>query len=295
MSESNTFHLGLIGWPVEHSLSPAIHQAALETCGLTGSYRLFPVPPLPEGRPRLDELFTELRHRAITGVNVTIPHKQNVIPWLDELTPAAQTIGAVNTIFNRDQKLIGDNTDADGFLTDLKSRIPSENQAQSAVILGAGGASRAVSYALAQDGWQVIVAARDKQQAQALVADLKHEARFSLQALPLEFSRLRGLHPDLIVNATPLGMTPNSRDSIWPEVEPFPEDCFVYDLVYNPAETRLVRQARRAGLQAANGLGMLTEQAVLAFERWTDCPAPRLAMQTAAAEALQESRPGSEV
>jgi shikimate dehydrogenase len=295
MADSSFFRLGLIGWPVEHSLSPVIHTAALHACGLKGKYELFPVLPLLDGKQDLEEIFQRMRNGEIQGINITIPHKQNVIPLLDSLTPVAHKIGAVNTVCLENGKLIGDNTDADGFLNDLKqniSQIPSE---KTALVLGAGGSSRAVTYALSRDGWQVNVAARRLDQAQSLADDLSENQQFDLSAIHLDPKVLMKLQPGLIVNTTPVGMTPNTTESPWLKEISFPIGCFIYDLVYNPKETLFVRQAREAGLEASNGLGMLLEQAALAFERWTGNPAPRLAMEEAVMKHLKQSHSNKEV
>src|SRR5215208_6339717 len=150
-----TLQLGLIGYPLSHSLSPQIHTAALQACGLEGEYSLFPIAPAD--RQGLQDLLSRLRSGEVQGLNVTIPHKQNVIPLLDELTPTAESIGAVNTIYLRDNKLMGDNTDTMGFITDLKrflNALPSSIVARPwSLVLGAGGSARAVVYALLNDGW----------------------------------------------------------------------------------------------------------------------------------------------
>ena len=143
---------GLTGYPLSHSLSPVIHTAALQSCELHGSYSLFPVQP--EDKPGLKKLLDRVRNGEIIGLNVTIPHKQNVIEFLDELTPTAEVIGAVNTIYTKDDKLIGDNTDAPGFLADLKKFLTTDvhrDGTLNALILGAGGSARAVAYALVNE------------------------------------------------------------------------------------------------------------------------------------------------
>ena len=166
--------LGLTGFPLAHSLSPRIHQAALAYCGLAGSYALYPVQP--RDARGLADLLNRVRGGELTGLNVTIPHKEAVLPLLDALALDAAAIGAVNTLFMRVGQLTGANTDATGFLSDLKrflspSNVPLKPEAQ-ALVLGAGGAARAVVYALLSDGWQVTLAARRAEQAQALATDL---------------------------------------------------------------------------------------------------------------------------
>lgn len=279
------FRLGLIGYPLSHSLSPKIHAVALQSCGLEGHYSLFPIHP--GDKQGLGDLLARVRSGEIHGLNVTIPHKQNVIPFLDELTPTAKSIGAVNTIYLRDNTLIGDNTDAQGFLQDL-NRFLANNQSeienrQSSIILGAGGSARAVVYALVNDGWNVSIAARRAEQAQQLAES------FANYQLRITVCRLSNMEIDLqspisnislIVNTTPLGMTANTDQSPWPENVPFPPRAAIYDLVYNPRETKLVQDARRQGLQAITGLGMLIEQAALSFEIWTGHHPSRKIMYT---------------
>lgn len=264
-----TFNLGLIGYPLGHSLSPKIHAAALNACGLQGNYSLFPIPL--EDKPALQALLARVRSGDIHGLNVTIPHKQNVIEFMDELTPTAQAIGAVNTIYMRESKLIGDNTDAPGFLSDLKRVIGNRELGigKSAVVLGAGGSSRAVVYALLNDGWNVTIAARRIEQAQQLS---KSFSEYDLRLSTFDFP-LFTFH--LLVNTTPLGMIPNIDTSPLPENTVLSKNTFVYDLVYNPRETKLVHDARAQGLKASTGLGMLIEQAALAFEMWTGHNPPR--------------------
>jgi shikimate dehydrogenase len=267
--------LGLTGWPLGHSLSPRLQTAALAAAGLQGEYALYPVPPLPDGAAALSGLLDDLRQGRLDGLNVTIPHKQSVLPALDELSPAAQAIGAANTLYARRGKLIGENTDAPGFLADLE-RLGFLSGSRRALILGAGGSARAVCFALIGAGWQVTVTARRLEQAQALAAGLAASSA-TLQAAPFEPSALTRPF-SLIINTTPLGMTPNVDASPWPDGLPFPASTAVYDLVYNPAETGLVKAARAAGLCASTGLGMLVEQAALSFELWTGHNVSRAAL-----------------
>jgi len=284
--------LGLIGYPLSHSLSPVIQTAALQSCGLNGNYSLFPVPP--DDKQRLKEILARVRKGDITGLNVTIPHKQNVIEFLDELTPTAETIGAVNTIYVRKNRLLGENTDAPGFLTDLKRFLTAETHTCpggrcqgrqgvfKALVLGAGGSARAVVYALANDGWNVYLAARRMEQAHQLASS------FTNYQLPVTTCSLSTLEADLqsplstlslIINTTPVGMTPNIDQSPWPKKLPFPPHAVIYDLVYNPRETKLAQDARAQGRPATTGLGMLIEQAALAFEIWTEIQPSREVMQ----------------
>lgn len=258
-------HLGLIGFPLEHSLSPKIHGAAFKACGLDGDYSLFSIRP--DDLPGLKDLLVRVRAGEIHGLNVTIPHKQNVIRFLDELTPTAKAIGAVNTIYLQNNKLIGDNTDAQGFLSDLKKILATETQRLgdlSALVLGAGGSARAVVYVLVNDGWNVTIASRRVEQAQELASHFENTKTIECNLQTFKPSTCQ-----LIVNTTPVGMIPNINQSPCPEGFAFPHRAAVYDLIYNPRETKLVKDARAAGLSATTGLGMLIEQAALAFEIWT--------------------------
>ena len=252
--------LGLIGYPVEHSLSPLLQETALRASGLKGQYGLFPV--LPGDEQTLRELISRVRYGELRGLNVTIPHKQAVLRFVDQLTTTAAAIGAVNTIYYRGGRVIGDNTDAQGFITDLQRFMPVP---ASALILGAGGAARAVVHALCTKRCSVVVAARRLESAQEL--DRKFP---DVRGIPTTIESLANVNADLIVNATPAGMAPNIGECAWPAGLPFPEGAAVYDLVYNPPDTQLARSARTAGLRATNGLGMLIEQAALAFELWTE-------------------------
>ncbi|RIK31637.1 MAG: shikimate dehydrogenase [Anaerolineae bacterium] len=277
----SSFRLGLLGYPLSHSISPQLHTAALKACNLRGDYSLFPIHP--EDKQGLQDLLNRVRKSELHGLNVTIPHKQTVVEFLDELTPTAQAIGAVNTIYLREDKLIGDNTDAAGFISDLKKLLaespsPSGRGAgvreRSALILGAGGSARAVVYALLNDGWNVTISARRLEQAQQLTSQFTNSTSVALNFQTFQLSNFQ-----LIVNTTPLGMTPNIDQSPLPENLLLPSNIFVYDLVYNPRETKLVRDARAQGLHAATGLGMLIEQAALSFEIWTRCNPSREIMR----------------
>jgi shikimate dehydrogenase len=294
---------GLIGWPVQHSLSPVIHKAALQSVGVPGDYQLFPVPPFPEGAPVLAALIERLRRRGeahpemLHGLNVTIPHKQSVFQLLSKdggrLSPVASATGAVNTLIWDGSGLVGENTDAPGFLADLLPRLQRNSLFKTAVVLGAGGSARGVAFALAQAGWCVSVTSRRLEQAEQLSAALLPHlppGRGQVQAIPFTGLAEVASQPfDLLVNCTPLGMSSQAASSPWPQDIPFPALALVYDLVYNPADTQLMKQARAFGLRVCNGLGMLVEQAALAFEHWTGLTPPRPALYQAVREALVSS------
>ncbi len=167
MSQSRpAYALGVTGYPLGHSLSPRLHAAALDDCDLQGEYRLYPIPPLPAGTEALQAILSSIRQGRLDGLNVTIPHKQAVIPYLDELTPLATRIGAVNTVYRKGEALVGDNTDVPGFLADLQRQLPGAGIPGSALALGSGGSARAVVYALLSSGWRVTIAARRIEAAQ---------------------------------------------------------------------------------------------------------------------------------
>jgi shikimate dehydrogenase len=287
------FKLGLIGWPLEHSLSPVIHAAALRAIKLQGEYLLYPIPPLPAGAEALRQLLDDLRMGKIDGLNVTIPHKGSIQPLLDRLTPVAEAIGAVNTILREGDELIGDNTDMEGFLRDLDATL--SPKVDGALILGAGGAARAVAYGLCKNEWKVLVASRRMDQATELAVSIGGIWDQSISPISLEVGEIEAIQSEitLIVNATPTGMAPNLDTTPWPLQLPFPPGAMIYDLVYVPQETALVRSASQRGLRAVTGLGMLLEQAVLAFELWTGREAPIAAMRSAAqATFTQPNRSG---
>ena len=275
-------HLCALGYPLSHSLSPAMHNAALEAVEL-GDWHYEAMPVEPE---RLGEAVVLIRSDDYAGANVTVPHKENIIPFLDGLTPVAEAIGAVNTLVKREGRLIGHNTDAAGLLTDLHTHDVHIAH-RPVMILGAGGAARAAVAACAGVGARVRVVARRLEQAQSLISI--HPSLEIFAWTPLGFLEASD-DCALVVNTTPLGMTPHVETSPWLGGTPFPPDAFVYDLVYNPPETLFMRQVQAAGLRAVTGLGMLVEQGALAFELWTGKPAPRGVMGRAAASKLASSR-----
>lgn len=269
--------LALLGYPLGHSVSPAMHTAALAELGLTDwTYQPWPVAP-----EYLPAAIARLREADYAGANVTVPHKAAVRRHLDGLTPVAEAIGAVNTIVKHEGRLLGHNTDAAGLLADLAT-CNVKLAHRTVLILGAGGAARAAVAACLGVGARVRVLARQRAQAEALQL---------LGAVNVyDWSPLGWLAAcdgvTLILNATSVGMAPKVDASPWLDGTPFPPEAFVYDLVYNPAVTRLTADATSAGLRASTGLGMLVEQGALALERWTGQAAPRATMRRAAEAAL---------
>jgi len=270
--------LGLIGYPLSHSLSPRLHAAAFRAMGVQGEYRLYPIPP--DDMSGLARLAKRIREGELRGLNVTIPHKQSILPLVDELTASASAIGAVNTLVLKKDKLIGDNTDSPGFLSDLHGSVPDGFRGKKAIVLGAGGAARAVVSALLGDGWHITLAVRstDLEQGTLLISSIGPHGGDGISGpVLLDAAALRQYSDEinLVVNATPVGMLPGTSKSPWPDGLLLPSKAVVYDLVYNPRETALLQQARQVGLPAISGIGMLVEQAALSFEIWTGFSPPR--------------------
>ncbi|GIV78274.1 shikimate dehydrogenase [Litorilinea aerophila] len=279
--------VGLIGWPVSHSVSPPMHNAAFAALGMDWRYVPLPVPVTPPAR--IGEAVRGVRALGLRGANVTVPHKQAVIPHLDRLTDAAAAIGAVNTIrVEEDGSLLGDNTDARGFVADLRDHGV-EPGGRRVLVLGAGGSARAVVYGLAEAGCaRLTVLNRTPEKAQALVAAMQAafpRCPMAAGAFPAELPQAAE-DADLIVNCTTLGMTPHVEGLPWDEALPFRPDQAVYDLVYNPPETRLLGHARAGGAHAIGGLGMLVWQGAIAFELWTGTAPPVPVMRQAVLAAL---------
>jgi len=292
---SERFSFGLLGYPLEHSLSPQVQAVALQTRGLQGEYNLYPV----RNEKDLPVVINQLREGTISGLNVTIPYKRAVVGLMDVLSPVASLIGAVNTISCQHNQLVGDNTDADGFIADLERLgwFPETSEMRSALVLGAGGSARAVVYALHERGWQLTVAARRIEQAENLVQSSSASPpgktiQGMIKVIRLNMQSIINHEPapDLIVNTTPLGMYPHLDASPWPSGLALPRKSAVYDLVYNPAETAFISQAKGAGLQAAGGIGMLVEQAARSFEIWTGLVAPRIEMHNSVAAFIKGER-----
>jgi shikimate dehydrogenase len=278
----NTTLVGVIGWPVEHSLSPTMHNAAFAELGLDWVY--LPLPVYPD---HVGEALRGLRALGFAGANVTVPHKQAVLSHLDEVSHAAQVIGAVNTIVVRDGTLFGDNTDAAGFIASLNG-VGFDPAGTYCALLGAGGAARAVAHALADAGaLQVCIYNRSFSRARELCRDM---AKFhsGVRFEPMSLKDVAAIHDDidLLVNATSLGMWPATEASPWPRELPIPGQLTVCDLVYNPQETLFLTQARAVGAEIVDGLGMLVHQGAAAFEMWTGRPAPVETMRAACLRAL---------
>jgi shikimate dehydrogenase len=266
-----TERVGLFGWPLGHSVSAPMHNAAFEALGLDWRYELFPIPP--------ENFEAEVTRRiadGCRGFNVTIPHKQAAfrLPQVNEITPAAREIGAANALtVQPDGALKADNTDWRGFARDLQECGVNPRGA-TCLVLGTGGSARAVIYALRHLGAGTICAVSRHPDGQPAVIGYADLAEWGPRA-------------NLIVNCAPVGMRPNVDQSPWPDSAPLPAGSVVYDLVYNPSRTRLMEQAETAGLRAYTGLGMLVWQGAFAFEQWTGQLPPFDVMFDAAQRALE--------
>lgn len=264
--------VGVIGWPIEHSLSPAMHNAAFAALGMTDwHYDKMAIPP-----DIVRQSLKEFRDHNFIGLNVTVPLKQAVMPFVKS-DAVAKAIGAVNTIDFR--KNLGTNTDASGFMDDLAAHGV-EVAGKRVVVLGAGGAARAAVYGLSQAGAEVVVVNRTPERAERLLQDVQSSGR----ALSLE--DVSGLSFDLLVNATSVGMSPKTDESPWPDDLPFPQGIAVYDMVYRPARTHLMERADEAGCRVIGGVGMLVRQGAAAFRLWTGVEPPIDVMMKAVLDGL---------
>ncbi|MFC1891047.1 shikimate dehydrogenase [Thermodesulfobacteriota bacterium] len=247
---------GLIGYPVGHSLSPAMHNTAFSETGINAAYMAFETKD-PEGALKA------IRVLGIGGVSVTIPHKSDVIPLLDELDDLAGKIGAVNTIVNVDGRLIGYNTDAIGALRALEEKA--EVNGKSCLIAGAGGAAKAIGYILKENGVTVTICNRSAERGEALAKAL------GCSFIPLD--RMNEIKTDILVNTTSVGMSPNIDQCIVP-AHVLEEGMVVMDIIYNPLETKLLSIAKSNGCSIIDGLGMFVQQGAEQFRLWTGIDAP---------------------
>ncbi|MBL7126064.1 MAG: shikimate dehydrogenase [Dehalococcoidales bacterium] len=272
---------GIIGDPIEHSMSPVMHNAAFKALGLDYVYFPFHVQ-----RGELPGAIAGIRALNVVGLNVTIPHKEAVIPLLDRLEPLAERMGAVNTIVNEGGLLTGHNTDAPGFMQALRSK-GIDHEGKSILILGAGGASKGISFILAEAGASLVILNRTVTRAEELASQIAQYYHRRPEALTLSEENLaRGLDgADVLVNTTSVGMVPDVNQTPVP-ASLLNHNLVVCDIVYNPLETKLLREAKVAGARTIDGLDMLVWQGALAFEKWTGQKAPFEVMKQAAIKAL---------
>ena len=275
--------LGIIGHPIGHSISPLFQQAALDAIGFDGAYEAWDVAPDGVG-----EFVAGLRAPGTLGINVTVPHKEAVIPFLDEVDDWASTAGAVNTIVNRDGRLTGHNTDGIGFLRALREGAGFEPRGRDVLVLGAGGSARGVVYALARAGIaQLFIANRTLERAERL-ASIAVDSGVAAEAMVLSDAPGATREVSLIVNCTSMGMVHGPDEDGSPlSAADIPSTVLVNDLVYNPLETPLLREAARAGAATLGGIQMLVYQGAASFEMWTGQDAPAAVMLEAATAAMR--------
>ncbi|MGC8863435.1 MAG: shikimate dehydrogenase [Armatimonadota bacterium] len=276
--------LSVIGHPISHTLSPVMHNAAIQALNI--DYIYVPFHVLPEN---LESAIRGVRSLEIAGVNVTIPHKERVIGFLDDVDESARAIGSVNTIVNEAGRLLGFSTDGPGFVKSAEAAWGRIDGCR-VLILGAGGSAKAVAFALAKIGCRIVVANRTFERAVELVESLRavesnaRAARLHRDELAREIADV-----DLVVNTTSVGMYPDVDQT------PLPADLIrpgilVYDLVYNPPRSRLIDEALSRGASAVNGLKMLVYQGALSFEMWTGIRPPVDVMENAAIACLGAAR-----
>ena len=274
---------GIIGDPIEHTMSPVMHNAAFRKLGLDYVYLPFHVR-----QEELGKAIDGMRALNIRGLNVTIPHKVSIIPLLDKLDSLAEKIGAINTIVNEDSVLTGYNTDATGFLQALLERRV-RPEGKKVVILGAGGASRAISFILTERGANLFVLNRQLARAEDLAGRIAQvfSKNVSAQELNEENLKMALARADILINATSVGMVPDVAQTPVP-AELLKSGLIVFDIVYNPIQTRLLKEAEAVGAKTIDGLEMLVWQGALAFEKWTGQKAPLDLMKREAMKALED-------
>jgi shikimate dehydrogenase len=274
----------LIGHPVAHSLSGAMHQAAFEAAGIDARYELWDKTGL-----ELPDAIAEIRGDEFLGANVTIPHKERVVPLIDRSTEDAQATGAVNTLTREGRRLVGHNTDVPGFHAALDRLVGRQKMPRQAVVLGAGGGARAVVFGLIREGFQrVVVFNRHLHRAEGLVRHFgRSAAHMELRAMPWHDSIIESelARTRVLVNATSIGL---ATDATPIPGSILPSDLLVLDLIYN--RTRFLREAEAAGCSVMDGETMLLHQGAAAFSLWTGQPAPLDVMSAALAEARGPGR-----
>ncbi|MBI5893868.1 MAG: shikimate dehydrogenase [Deltaproteobacteria bacterium] len=265
--------LGIFGYPITHTLSPLMHNAAIERLGLDMVYLPFEVE-----HKDLKNVVDAIRALNIIGVNITIPHKESVIKFLDEVSDDARLIGAVNTIVNKNGKLIGYNTDGEGYVNSLKNELGFDVKGKNIVILGAGGAARGIVFAIAKKGAKkIVIANRTIKKAVSLANEFKrHFKEAEILASGIDEQSFKKYLTDihLIINTTSIGM--NDKGDLKIPFALIPKNAVVSDIVYKPLLTKFLKNAERFGIKTHSGLGMLVEQGALSFKLWTKKDMPKI-------------------
>ena len=275
--------VGILGYPLSHSISPTFQQAAFDHLGIDIVYESWTVSP--QDLPRK---VNELRSHRFLGANVTIPHKVSVLDLLDEVDRVAEMIGSVNTILNREGYLLGYNTDTSGLITSLKDHGNFSLEAKDVLVIGAGGASRAAVFALLNEGVaSVVIANRTLEKASNLASELDRD--FNVRAIPFCYEELsfNAAESELIINCSSMGMLNGFAEGETPlTAEQIPLNSLVCDMVYNPTKTPLMKEAEKAGAMTLGGLPMLIYQGAESFNIWTSKEAPIDVMFNSANKAL---------
>ena len=258
----------IIGHPLGHSLSPRMHNAAFKHLGIDARYYKRDVD-----LHGLEQTLRELRAKDVLGANVTVPYKLEVMKYLDDISATALKIAAVNTIVNRNGKLFGYNTDAEGYIRGLKEAAGFEPKNKVAVVLGAGGAARAVAYALLKTAVsKLYIHNRTAEKAEKIAKDFADLG--NIEAVNYARFAKEITNCDIFVNSTTVGMEKDGKDPKISPIGQMPLHSFISDLIYKPAKTKLLLDAQKLNLKAQNGLPMLVYQGALAFEKWTGNKAP---------------------
>ncbi len=291
--DGNTTIVGVIGYPIAHSLSPRMHNAAIQALGINWCYLPFQVAP-----ENLEKAIEGMQGLGIRGLNVTVPHKQAVMRFLDWVSPEASAIGAVNTILNEGERLSGYNTDVEGILAALRFGADLENLPEKVVVVGAGGAARGIVYALTTvtDVRHITILNRTIPKAERLAAEMEKMAKekTEIEGKGLDGETVRDELGEagsgvcettqgagLVINATPVGMYPKVDCSPIEDPSVFHPRLVLYDTIYSPEETKLMRLARSQGVKSFNGLDMLAYQGARSLEIWTGTKAPVEVMREA--------------
>jgi shikimate dehydrogenase len=277
--DSNTLLFGVIGDPISHTKSPVMLNRAFRERGINGTYAAFHVTP-----NQLEQAIAGVRGLGLRGINVTIPHKIEVMAFLDEISEGARAAGAVNTIVNENGRLIGYNTDGIGYVRSLKEEAEPSLAGKTIVVLGAGGAARGILWALAQENPSAILLAnRTESKAAELAASFSRDYRIS--SIPWSDLSEVCSSADVVINTTSVGMSPHVHDlpidAAW--IKP---GSVASDLIYNPLKTAFLKRAEQLGCRIHGGLGMFIYQGAYAFEYWTGQPAPVKAMREAVLESF---------
>ena len=277
-------YLDVIGHPVAHSLSPAMHLAAYRSLEINACYTGYDVEP-----ERLRDMVNAMRTLHFRGFNVTIPHKTAIMDLLDECTPEALRIGAVNTVYEKDNRLIGDNTDGLGYVASLTHELDVDVKGKRVLILGAGGAARGIADALCLAGIDTLwIVNRHLEKAVHLTEQLT--IHHSAPIFALETGKWPDTGIDLLINTTPVGMHGHLSEELPIATDRLNDRMVVSDIVYRPKVTPLLAAAEQAGAKTHGGLGMLVEQGALAFEKWFGVMPPVSVMREAALQEMQKER-----